>query len=66
MSQVENVEIDERSYEKLLFVADRLSTLAEVSPALAGHPEIRKEFDAAVRFLSSEFARVSSERVGQS
>lgn len=66
MSRLEGVEIDENALEKLLFVADRLSTLAEVSPALAGHPEIRREFDAAVRFLATEFARISSARLAAS
>lgn len=46
--------------EKALFIADRLGTLAEISPSLAVRPDLRKEFDNAVRYVASEFVRIVS------
>ncbi|MFB0965576.1 MAG: hypothetical protein QMC36_08080 [Patescibacteria group bacterium] len=58
ISNLENSDIGGENFEKVLFIADRLSTLAEISPSLASRPDLRKEFDDAVRYVSSEFIRI--------
>ena len=60
ISNLENSEIGGENFEKVLFIADRLSTLAEISPSLASRPDLRKEFDDAVRYVASEFIRIMS------
>ena len=49
----------------MLFIADRLSTLAEISPSLAVRPDLRREFDNAVRYVASEFIRIISAKFSQ-
>lgn len=60
ISNLEETEIGGENFEKVLFIADRLGTLAEISPSLASRPDLRKEFDNAVRYVASEFIRIVS------
>lgn len=65
ITQLEGADIGGENFEKVLFIADRLSTLAEISPSLAVRPDLRKEFDDAVRYVASEFIRIVSQKFDQ-
>lgn len=49
---LDSVPLNEANYEKFRLIGDRISALAEISPDLSFRPDIREEFDQAVRYVA--------------
>ncbi|MDQ1343436.1 MAG: hypothetical protein QG650_155 [Patescibacteria group bacterium] len=63
---LETVKLDEANFPKIAFIGDRIAALAEISPELAKHPDIRKNFDNAVLYVTNAFLRVFGKKCSES
>lgn len=66
LEKLERTQVTEENFEKIEIVGDKLALLAQISGDLFGYPEIRKEFDEAIAYLSNVFLQIVGKKLSES
>lgn len=63
---LESVKPSEALLSRAARIGDRIGALAEISPELASHPEVRRDFDGAVLYVANSFIRTLGKKFAES